>query len=272
MLDAFFIAATGMESQQLNVDTIANNLANVNTPAYKKVRISFGDLMTAPHASSVGEAADGFARQRGAGFPELGGAPRYTGAGVAVLASEKLFETGVLSKTGSSVDLAIEGEGFLEVSAPDGGSAYVRGGTMKIDQDGLLTTLAGLALKPGLTVPPETLSLRIAADGRVSAVLADRSAAQDLGQLSVVRFLNPQGLLATGNNVYRSSLASGEAIGVRPGQDGAGTLAQGYLENANVSMVDKMLALLIAQRAYGASARLVQASDEMMGLINSLRR
>lgn len=290
MLDAFFIGATGMVGQQQNVDTIANNLANANTPAYKKTRVSFSELVIRPTATDLDQRAEmqalsvgalRGARRTASGWTGSGarvvtGAPSAsvgrTGVGVGITALERMFDMGVLGKTGSAMDLAIEGDGFLEVVLPDGSNAYVRGGALKVDQDGLLATQSGLVLKPGLHVPSDTLALQISSDGRVSARLPDLAAPQEIGRLGLVRFINAQGLLAVGGNQYRSTDASGEPIAIRPGEDGAATLAQGYLENSNVSMVDEMVGLMVAQRAYGASVRLVQAADEMMGLINSLRR
>ena len=264
MFDALYIGATGMQAQQLNVDTIANNLANVSTTGFKKGRVNFSDLMvndTSRTAASGSNAAAGL-------FSPLS----RLGAGVGVASLSKMFDVGDLKKTDSAYDVTIQGDGFFEVAMPDGSRAYTRGGTLRIGQDGQLATQAGFALKPGITVPDNTQALVIQPDGRVQARVANQTAMTDIGTLALVRFNNPQGLLAQGDNLYRSSDASGEAIAGRPGEDGIGALAQGYLEGSNVKLVDEMVNLMIGQRVYEANVKVVQASDEMMGMVNGLRR
>ncbi len=264
MFDALYIGATGMQAQQLNVDTIANNLANVNTTGFKKARVSFSDLVakdSARAASSPVEADAGFISQG-----------LRLGAGVGVASLSKLFDMGDLKKTDSPFDVTVQGDGFLEVLMPDGSSAYTRGGTLKVNKDGQLATLAGYALKPGITVPEDTQSLILQPDGRVQARVANQASAMDIGKIDLVRFASPQGLLAEGDNLYRSSSASGESISVRAAEDGAGSLAQGYLEGSNVKMVEEMVNLMVAQRSYEANVKIVQAADEILGLVNGLRR
>ncbi|MGI4849003.1 MAG: flagellar basal-body rod protein FlgG [Janthinobacterium lividum] len=273
MSNAFHIGATGMLAQQRNVETIANNLVNASTPGYKKARVSFTDMvagLAAPSGSQPGPDQAAGWDMRLAATPA--GISVGMGVGVSVTAVDKQFDMGDLRKTESSMDLAINGAGFLEVSLPDGASGFVRGGTLKINQDGLLATEAGLPLKPGLLIPADARNVQIDAQGQVSVVLADQAAPAAIGQLAFVRFLNPQGLLPQGGNLYRSSELSGEAILGKPGQDGLGLLAQGYIEGSNVRMTDEMIGLVIAQRAYGASARLVQADDELMAMVNNLRK
>ena len=262
MIDALYIGATGMQAQQLNVDTIANNLANVNSTGFKKARVSFADLM-------VREAQRASSADAGAG---LLGAPARLGSGVGVLGISKLFDAGDLRKTDSPLDIAIQGEGFLEVSMPDGALAYTRGGTLKVNREGLLATQSGLALKPGVAIPDNAQSVSIEADGRVLVRMANQSNPVEAGTLDLVRFANAAGLAAQGDNLYRVSLASGDAIAGRPGEDGLGTIAQGFLEGSNVKLVEEMVNLMIAQRAYEASVKVVQASDEMLGMINGLRK
>src|SRR5919201_508746 len=264
MLDALYIAATGMQAQQLNVDTIANNLANVNTPGFKKGRVSFTDLM-AREAAPVQPTGDGAASGVLAAMPHLG-------AGVGAASVTRAFDAGDLKQTGSPWDVAIQGDGFLEVVLPDGSRAYTRGGTLKVNADGLLVTQAGHPLKPGITVPANATAVAIDGDGHVRITVPNQSAPIDAGQLELVRLANPSSLLAEGDNLYRPSDASGEPTAAKPGQDGMGTLTQGYLEASNVKMVDEMVNLMVAQRAYEASVKVVQASDEMLGMINSLRR
>jgi flagellar basal-body rod protein FlgG len=266
MFDALYVGATGMQAQQLNVDTIANNLANVNTVGFKKGRITFTDLMM-QEASRI--------TQPGVDSPAglLGESSRSrTGAGVGIAGIAKLFDMGDLRKTDSAFDVAILGDGFMEVSMPDGSRAYVRGGTLKVNRDGLLSNAAGFPLKPGITVPENTQTLTISSDGHVQVQVMGQSTPTDVGRIELVRFVSPSGLTAMGDNMYRSSDASGDAIVLRAGEEGAGTISQGFLEGSNVKMVDEMVNLMVAQRAYEASSKVVQASDEMLGLINGLRK
>lgn len=262
MFDALYIAATGMQAQQLNVDTVANNLANVNTTGFKKGRVSFSDLVVRDAARVAGAEAD-----RG-----LLADPTRVGAGVGIAGLSKLFDMGDMKKTESPLDLAIQGDGFLEITLPDGATAYSRGGTFKVNRDGLLATQAGHALKPGLSIPENAEAVMIGSDGRVQVRIAGQATPMEVGQLQVVRFANPQGLLSQGDALYRASEASGEPITGRPGEDGMGTLAQGFLEGSNVKMVEEMVNLMVAQRAYEASVKVIQASDEMAAMANGLRK
>ncbi len=264
MSDALYIGATGMQAQQLNVETIANNLANVNTTGFKKGRVSFSDLMVREAARMTQPTSD-------SDMGVLTGSLR-AGAGVGIANLSKLFDMGDLKKTDSTFDVAIQGDGFLEVTMPDGSRAYTRGGTLKVNRDGQLTTQAGYPLKPGIAIPDNAQSLLIGSDGHVQVQIAGQAARIEAGQLELVRFASPQGLLAQGDNLYRSSEASGEAITGKAGEDGMGTLAQGFLEGSNVKMVEEMVNLMLAQRAYEASAKVVQASDDMMGMVNALRK
>jgi len=259
MFDALSIGATGMQAHQAQVDAIANNLANVNTAGYKKTRVSFSDLV-------MNGVAAGQAGENGA-FANVA-----TGVGVQTAAQGKVFAGGDLKKTDAAMDVAIVGDGFLELAMPDGSRAFARGGTLKVNAEGLLATQAGTPLKPSLSIPDNAESVVISSTGRVQARLPGQATPVDLGELELVRFANAQGLLAQGGNVYRATDASGEPIAARAGEDGAGTLVQGFLEGSNVKLVEEMVDLMVAQRAYEASVKVVQASDEMLGLINALRR
>lgn len=262
MFDALYISATGMQAQQLNVDTIANNLANVNTVGFKKGKVSFTDLM-------VREAARSLPAQEGAG---LLGAENRVGAGVGIAGVSKLFDMGELKKTDSAYDLAIQGEGFLEVSMPDGTSTYTRGGTFKLNSDGLLATSGGYPLKPRIAIPDNAQSMVIDGDGHVRVQVAGQSTPIEVGQLELVRFTNPSGLLPQGDNLYRSSVHSGEAISAKPAEDGMGTLAQGFLEGSNVKLTAEMVELMVAQRVYEANVKALQAADAMLEMVNALRK
>lgn len=265
MNDALHIAATGMQAQQLGLNTIANNLANANTTGFKKARVSFTDLMVREAAAVQPKADTEGAQGPLAVVPQLG-------SGVGVAGVPKVFEPGALKPTGSALDVAVMGDGFLEVSLPDGARAFTRSGSLKVNADGLLVSEGGNVLRPGMTVPANATAIVIDKQGRVQVTVPDRTGAIELGQLELVRFANPSGLLAQGDNLYRASDASGEPMTAKPGEDGMGTVAQGYLESSNVSMVDEMVSLVMAQRAYAANVKVVQAADEMLSLVNGLRR
>lgn len=259
MFEALSIGATGMQAQQLSVETIANNLANANTVAFKKGRIGFSDLM-AREGSRIAAGEEG----RAASVQRLG-------VGVTVAALNKVFEQGELKRTDAPLDIAIRGEGFLEVTLPDGSSAYTRGGALKV-KEGVLVSPAGYPFKPGIAIPDGAKSVVITQDGRVSVTLAGQANSVEVGHLDLVRFSNTAMLASAGDNLYRASEGSGEPITVRLGEDSAGSLAQGFVEASNVKMVDEMVSLMLAQRAYEASVKVVQAADEMLGLVNNLRK
>lgn len=257
MNDALFIAATGMQTQQTNVDTIANNIVNANTPAYKRAKASFTDLVNVQFAPAAARGDTG-----------LLGMSRMAGVGVGLAGVGRQFDAGELKETGSAYDIAVRGDGFISVAMPDGSKAVTRGGSLKVNADGMLATQSGLPLKPGIAIPQDATALLIAADGRVQVSLPNQTAPQDLGQLELVRFAHPEQLATMGDNLYSVSDAAGEMAG----PDGAGTFAQGFLEGSNVRMLDEMVNLMMAQRAYDASVKVIQASDEMLASANSLRR
>jgi flagellar basal-body rod protein FlgG len=259
MLDALYIGATGMQAQQAHVEAIANNLANVNTSGFKKTRIGFADMVTGSLAIAGAPGADA-------------AAPLPAGAGVRIVSSGRVFAGGELKKTDAPLDVAIAGDGFLELAMADGSRAYARGGSLKVNTEGLLVSQGGIPLKPGISVPQNAEALLISAAGHVQARMPGSAVPVDLGQLELVRFANAQGLAAQGANLYRATEASGEPVGGRPGEDGMGALAQGFLENSNVKLVEEMVDLMVAQRAYEASVKVVQAGDDMLGMINALRK
>ena len=266
MLDSLYIGATGMQAQQMNVDTIANNLANVNTTAFKKGRISFTDLMVLESArlgtSSAGDT----------GTADPSTRLDMAGNGVGISSSAKVFDAGGVTQTGSAWDVAIQGDGFFRVTLADGSTAYTRGGTFKVWADGQLTTDTGLVLQPAISVPGHAGPLSIGADGMVTTTIAGQATPLQLGQLQLTRFPNPTRLQGQGDNLYVANDDAGTPVQGNPGVDGLGPLQQGALEGSNVKMVDEMVNLIVAQRAYEASSKIVQASDEMMQMINNLRR
>lgn len=263
MFDALYIGATGMQAQQLNVDTIANNLANVNTTGFKKSRVSFTDLV-AQEAGRIQPPSDTLLGPLSA-LPHLG-------AGVGISSVAKLFDIGNMQQTGSSFDVAIQGDGFLEVALPDGSRAFTRGGTLKVNADGMLVTQAGYVVKPGISVPSNAKGMTILADGHIKITVPNQSSPVDAGQLELAQFASPGMLVAQGDNLYRATDTSGEPIVGKAGQDNLGTFAQGFLEGSNVKMVDEMVGLMVAQRAYEANVKVVQASDEILGMVNNLRK
>lgn len=256
MIDALYIGASGMQAQQLQLDTIANNLTNLNTPAFKKARVSFHDVIQREFAERSGDGSV---------------LSRIRGAGVGVDGTMVEFAAGDLKATGSNWDVAIRGDGFIAVELPDGAVGYSRGGTLRAGADGFLATEQGHRLHPSLQVPTDAKSLKIDADGRVSALFDDREA-MELGSIELAAFTNPSGLQALGGGVYRPTERSGDAIAGRAGENGLGQLAQGQLEMSNVKMIDEMVSMMLTQRAYEMSTKLVQAADEMMALTNNMRR
>jgi len=260
MNDSLYIAATGLHTQQIHVDTIANNLANVNTPGFKKGRVSFQDLV-------YREAAQGALVQEN---QASGGAARGTGVGI--LALSKLFTGGELKQTDAPLDIAIRGDGFFEVTLPDGTHAYSRGGTLQVNRDGMLVTADGYLLKPGIHVGVDYREISIKPDGRVLVRGRDQKEGSEAGRIDLVGFGDPSGLAALGENLYRPTERSGDAIYGRPDEEGWGAIAQGFVESSNVKLVDEMVNLMVAQRAYEMSVKVIQASDEMLAMSNNLRR
>ncbi|MBL8515543.1 MAG: flagellar basal-body rod protein FlgG [Betaproteobacteria bacterium] len=257
MIEALHIAATGMQAQQTNLDTIANNLANVQSVGFKRSRLNFGEVVSAEVTRNSG------AEVR----PTLSG-----GAGVGVRGVLKVFDTGDMRKTASPLDLAVQGEGFFEVAMADGATAFTRGGTFIVNRDRYLALATGDALKAGIQVPEGADALSITAEGKVIASLPGRTGLVELGVLELVRFANPSGLQAQGDGLYRATVDSGEPILARNGDGSAGKIMQGYLEGSNVKLVDEFVNLMLAQRAYEASAKVIQAADEVLGLVNGLRK
>ena len=257
MNDALYIAATGMQTQQKSVDTIANNLANVNTPGFKRGRVSFEDLV---YRGMRAGAADG------------NPVTQWQGSGVGVASMAKIFAAGEIKKTDQPLDLAIDGTGFVEVTGTDGSPAYSRGGSLTVDRDGMLATADGYVLKPGIHVGLDATELTIQADGRVLARAPSQREAGEVGRIELVRFADLDGMTALGGNLYRPTERSGDAIYGKAGEDGMGRLVQGAVEASNVKLIDEMVGLMAAQRAYESSVKVIQAADEMLAMSNNLRK
>ena len=260
MNDALYIAATGLQAQQLNVDTIANNLANVNTSGFKAGRVSFRDLV------SQGLPA---ATVTPGGLVPLSSS---LSAGVTASGVLRSMTSGELKQTSNPMDLAIQGEGWLEVQLADGSSAFTRGGTLQVNADGLLATADGNPLKPGIAVSGHGAQIVIGADGTVSERSSSGNDSVNIGRIELARFADASSLEPVGNGIYRATEKSGDASFGRGGLDGFGSLAQGFAESSNVRLVDEMVNLMVAQRAYEMSTKVIQAADEMLAMSNNLRR
>lgn len=264
MFDALQIAATGMYAQQQAVDTIANNLANVNTTGFKKARLSFTDLVSRQAAS---------ASQGGGSDLAANTAVPGVGSGVAVGRLVTSFDSGELRQTDSVYDVTVSGDGFIEVVTPDGGRAFTRGGTLRVTEDGQLAmALSGAVLRPGINLPDDIQELSISTDGRVRVRTATGRSPVEVGQIDMVRFQSTSDLAPLGNGLYRPADEAAAPIVGRAGQDGMGQIRQGYLEASNVKLVDETVNLMIAQRAYEANVKVIQTTDEMLAMVNNLRK
>lgn len=262
MIRALKTAALGMAAQQLNVDVIANNLANVNTTGFKKSNIEFQDLLY--ESLQSGKAGSG----------EKFGKPTSleVGLGNRPISTYRSFSQGNISQTGNALDVAINGDGFLQVEKPDGSIAYTRDGALKVTADGQLVTNSGYHLFPDINIPSDASDIAISPDGTVLMTLPGDSESEVLGQLELAMFMNPAGLNSIGSNLYEISPVSGEAILSTPGEFGTGTVLQGYLEKSNVDVAEEMIELIVAQRAYELNTKAVKTADELLSMTNNLRR
>jgi flagellar basal-body rod protein FlgG len=261
MIRALYSAASGMLAQQLNVDNIANNLANANTTGFKNRKVQFQDLLyqtlTAPGTQSGEQTV----------FPT----GLQLGLGARVVANEVVFRQGDFIGTGNPLDAVIEGNGFFQIRLPTGELAYTRAGSFQLNRDGQIVTNNGDLVEPNITIPQDALDISIGLDGTVSFTQPGQTQAQQAGSIEIAMFQNPAGLKALGNNLFQPTEASGDPIvGLPGGQEGLGRLRQGFLENSNVSVVEEFIQLITAQRAYEANARVVRTADEMYEEANSL--
>jgi len=259
---ALKIAATGMTAQQMRVEVISNNLANMSTTAYNTRRAEFADL----HYQQVQRpgtinAADGTVVPTGV----------QLGLGVKPTAVAVHLAQGALTQTNGDLDIAIEGAGYLEVTMPDGGAAFTRDGGLKRSAEGQIVTSDGYPVVPDIVIPDDAISLSINADGEIYAYFSDKVEAELLGQFTLAGFANPRGLEALGGNLFRETEASGPANVADPGTDGLGTLRQGYLENSSVDAVREVTELIEAQRGYELNAKVITAADQMMAATSQIR-
>lgn len=262
MMRSLWAAASGMVGQQFNIDTIANNLANVNTTGFKRSRVDFQDLLYT------------VVRAAGAPVGQGGSIPAgiEVGHGVRPIATQKIFTEGTPKQTDNPLDLMIEGTGFFQVLLPDGTVAYTRDGSFKKDAEGRLVTSDGFIIEPEIVIPEDAVEIAIGQDGTVSVLLSGESEPDTIGQIELARFVNPGGLKSFGRNLFLATAGSGEPIIGTPGLDGIGGLTQRWIEMSNVQVVEEMVNLITSQRAYEVSSRAIQASDEMLQTANNLRR
>jgi flagellar basal-body rod protein FlgG len=262
MIKAMNTAATGMVAQQSSIDNIANNLANVNTTGFKKARVEFQDILYQNFRKA------GTASAIGAIVP----VNLDVGYGTRAVATTREFAPGSVTITKNPTDLAIAGNGFFQIAMPDGTTAYSRDGSFKLSAEGQMVTSDGFLMTPEITVPEDATDLSVALDGQVFVLLVGNDTPQQIGQIELAKFINPAGLSAVGHNLYRETPASGTPITGLPGNEGLGTLDQGHLETSNVSVVDEMVNMIMAQRAYEINSKVIQTSDDMSQTINNLKR
>ncbi len=257
MYPALWIAKTGLDAEQTRMAVISNNLANVNTTGFKRDRAVFEDLIY----QNI--------RQAGASSTEATELPSglYLGTGVRTVATQKLHTQGNIVQTNNSFDIAVQGNGFFQITHPDGNIVYTRDGSFGIDSTGQMVTQNGYLLDPAITVPANTTSFTVGSDGTVSAMVAGDSAPTQIGNITLAQFINPTGLESMGDNLYRETAASGTAQIDTPGQNGAGTLIQGSLESSNVNVVEELVNMIETQRAYEMNSKAISTTDDMLAYV-----
>ncbi|MBN1958810.1 MAG: flagellar basal-body rod protein FlgG [Desulfuromonadales bacterium] len=261
MIRALWTASTGMKAQQVNMDVIANNLANVNSSGFKKSRPDFQDIL--------------YQTKRAPGTGMEGGQSTtgvQIGLGSRVAAVQKVFTTGDFQQTENELDLAIEGPGFFQVSMPDGTDAFTRSGAMKKDINGRLVTSDGYPIVPEVVIPEGATSVSVGSDGTVEVVLDGESTPTQVGNIELVRFGNPSGLSSLGRSLYAETPTTGAPLAGTPGEEGFGTLSQGFLEGSNVNIMEEMVNMIAGQRAYEVNSKAIKTADEMLSMTNQLVR
>lgn len=261
MLRALSTAATGMMAQQINIDVISNNVANVNTTGFKKSRAEFQDLLSQTIKAAGAQISQGTNQPVGI----------QIGLGTRTSATAQDFTEGSFNSTGGKLDVAIEGDGFLEVQKDDGTTAYTRDGSLKIDGNGQLCTSDGFIIQPQITIPTNAQDITITPDGKISVTTPGTTAQTEVGTLKLAKFANPKGLSALGKNLYAETSASGKAIEGTANQEGFGSLQQGFLEGSNVQVVEELTNLIQAERAFEANSKLIKSSDEILRIANNLQ-
>ncbi len=260
MINSLWIAKTGMEAQQTQLDVISHNLANTSTTGYKRASAVFQDLIYQN------------LRQVGSQSTEQNQLPTglHLGLGVRTVATSRNFMQGGLQQSNNNLDVAIKGNGFFQVTMPDGTAGYTRDGSFQVDAQGRLVTSSGLPVANGITIPPGATAISISQDGAVAAQLPGNTAPQPLGSLAMANFINPPGLEPRGENLYIETAASGQPTQGTPGTNGLGTVVQGYLETSNVNVVQELVSMIQTQRAYEMNSKAVQTSDQMLAKLAQL--
>jgi flagellar basal-body rod protein FlgG len=257
---SLWTATSGMSAQNLNMDVIANNLANVSTSGFKKSRADFQDLlyqiMKVPGSPTSADTKSPTGIQ--------------VGLGVKPAAITKVFTEGDIVQTQNTLDVAIEGAGFFQVSMPDGNTAYTRAGNLKLDGEGRITTSDGYPIQPEIVIPEDAREVTISETGVVSAIVGSDTTSTELGNIDLADFVNDAGLVAIGRNLFRETEASGAALVGTPGSNGIGTLLQGYVENSNVNLVEEMTHMITSQRAFEINSKVITTSDEMMQTVTNM--
>jgi flagellar basal-body rod protein FlgG len=251
-----------MTAQQTNIDNLSNNLANVNTAGYKKSRINFEDLLYQEIRPAGAITATGLNHPTGI----------QLGMGAKVIGTEKIFSQGNYQNTDNPLDWVIEGDGFFQITLPNGDIAYTRNGSFKLDQDGNIVNANGYYVEPQITIPEDALEVIVSEDGIVSVMLPGEQDPVEVGNIEISKFINPAGLRAMGRNLYMPTAASGDPINGVPGDNDFGLIVQGMLEMSNVNLVEEMVNMITAQRAYEVNSKAIQTSDEMLQIVNNLKR
>ena len=260
MIRALWTSASGMEAQQMNLDVIANNLANVNTSGFKKSSIQFQEMMYDTNTSPGASTTDSSTTPTGS----------QVGYGSKAVATERNFTQGNLQQTGNTYDVAIQGQGFYKITLPDGTNAYTRDGSFLVNSDGNLVTSQGYLVTGVGQIPSTAINVSIGSDGTISGTV--NNAPIKVSPITISNFPNPEGLNSLGSNLYQETAASGNAVdGQVPGTNGMGTLAQGYIETSNVQVVEEMVNMIQAQRAYEINSKAIQTADQMMSMANNLK-
>lgn len=262
MIRGLYTAASGMHAQQHQIDVTSNNIANVNTIGFKKDRAEFQDLMYETLNYTAGATSATTKNPTGI----------HVGLGVAISGVQKVFMQGDVKATGNTLDLAIEGRGFFQITLPNGETAYTRNGAFKLDNEGAIVNAKGYRLQPEITIPENVLDLSFSNDGLVTAKDPATGATIELGQLTLVDFINPGGLRPSGDSNFLATDVSGDPIEANPGTDQFGTIRQGMVESSNVALVNEMVDLITSQRAYEANSKAITTTDDMLDIINRLKR
>ena len=254
MNPALWIAKTGLEAQQMRMNTVANNLANASTTGFKRGRAVFEDLLYQNFRQVGAQSSQDTLLPSGLSL----------GTGVRIVATEKLFGQGNLIQTDANLDAAIQGRGFFQVTMPDGTVGYTRDGSFKLDANGVVVTSNGYPIEPSITIPAQILSLTIGNDGVVSALVSGQSSPTQVGQIQIADFINPSGLQPKGENLFLETASSGSPQAANPGSSGSGTLVQGSLESSNVNVVEELVNMIETQRAYEMNSKAIDTTDKML--------